>query len=352
MLPVLWIYAALCAGELGEWTVIEETSLQTGQAFLENLNNSRAVLNHDGSFLFFERHTVWHFHKNGSLIRRFGEQGQGPGEFERILGGVLTEDGRYLVYDAMTHMVKIFSDSGVYLAANPIPPIRNLLLLEGRLYGVNLRHMMKHFGAVRKRGAYLADVYNDLKKGAVFYELHLNDRHELAMADEGFFNYTDALIKSWFLWSWHYIQADARHFYIMQAMDNKVRRHDRRSKRYQGGFSAQLKLYEPPPQNLAVPRENQARKKYLDAWSRIYAFEKLDEGFLIGFNAPSVVAADERMRSFQVVDSAGAPVSQPFNTGDVLIGARGRAVFFLHLDDSGERSRYSVKTYRFGAGGR
>ncbi len=73
------------------------------------------------------------FDPEGRLLRTFGREGDGPGEFRRITALGTSIDGAVWAFDSRLRRLSLFSPSGVYLESHRVPQAhRAALVSEGR----------------------------------------------------------------------------------------------------------------------------------------------------------------------------------------------------------------------------
>ncbi len=121
----------------------------------------------DGNFYVTDvtggQHRVLVFNPSGALIREFGKQGTGPGEFMFPNGVAVASDGRIFVANGNLGRVDIFNNAGSFLStfaqgtsAGSVGIPRGLAIQGDRLYVVDTAgHMVQVFSIVREKPTYL-----------------------------------------------------------------------------------------------------------------------------------------------------------------------------------------------------
>ena len=61
--------------------------------------------------------TVTVFEKDGTLVDRWGEQGDGPGQFNRPSGVAIDSDGNVRVVDHLNARIQTYSPDGRYISS-------------------------------------------------------------------------------------------------------------------------------------------------------------------------------------------------------------------------------------------
>ena len=89
----------------------------------------------------FQGRRMFLFDSAGTLVRRIGRQGQGPGEFQQGNGLVALADTGVAILDAQNARVSIFAANGDFRTSFPVPPGFNTLngLISDRSRALYLR---------------------------------------------------------------------------------------------------------------------------------------------------------------------------------------------------------------------
>jgi hypothetical protein len=80
-------------------------------------------VDHAGRFWVFDNDSraIFVFGSDGTLIRRIGREGGGPGEFEQNGGMVLLADGRLAQWDSRNARISFFDSTGSFITSWPVP---------------------------------------------------------------------------------------------------------------------------------------------------------------------------------------------------------------------------------------
>jgi DNA-binding beta-propeller fold protein YncE len=89
------------------------------RAHFANCRPYAVATDHYGNFVITDtaRHSVYVISKSGALVREFGRQGSGDGEFNEPRGVALTSGGDIVVIDSLNSRVQIFDTNGAFLTA-------------------------------------------------------------------------------------------------------------------------------------------------------------------------------------------------------------------------------------------
>jgi 6-bladed beta-propeller len=90
---------------------------------------SQVAVAEDGSMFLFDPQVpqLYRFDATGELIGLIGRQGQGPGEYERDVTGMIVTAGRVIVADADNYRMSAFSLDGAYLESlGPVSGLRSM----------------------------------------------------------------------------------------------------------------------------------------------------------------------------------------------------------------------------------
>ena len=144
---------------------------------------SDMVMDADGRFFLADdrQHTIWVAESSGTISRRLGREGAGPGELMRP-GSVAVFEDKAVVLDTGNNRVSIFSKDGTYLSdfrIAPVLPPAGLMVGSGGRIAVSYVTDKPHFTIYDRAGTQISEIgaLDTTVGGLLIMPMRLNFHH-------------------------------------------------------------------------------------------------------------------------------------------------------------------------------
>ena len=287
--------------------VSRKMTLDTGGRLLLIDLPTSARLARDGSIVIATAHQVWHFNEDGSLMNRFGRNGQGPNEYQFITS-VLWDGSRYWVGDGNTLTTSEIDGRGDFVKKHSYYHYF-LYRLGNETFALNagIRFQKK------ERPAMIVPV--DFRTGKA--------------SGRGFHQLSQEVVDLKYNFTDHFVEADTRHFYVLDQLVPKVKVYDRGSQKQTAEIDLKLPGFvHAPHQFIKDPRKISRRtwRTWWASFSKFTGMAKLDSGFVVAYEVGDPDDEAETQLALCKLDEAGRnPVSIQLPQAYFLGGAGNQA---------------------------
>lgn len=277
----------------------------------------------DGSLILLSKYEAFHFDKEGRLLLSFGGRGDGPGEFQRIVGVVWTGD-KYIALDGRRTDATILNSKGEYLGRN-------------RFMGYGIKQVGDKLFASNYQ-----PILSNQKDGNPLCEVQLSKQNELNFADSCFHEIRKEIFDFHLNFKKFFLTKDKSRYYVMDEFRRDV---TVLNENYQKVGQLGLEIYgyvEPKdPWPRDTPRKQYMRNMYASSWVRM--FEKIKGGFFVSLWMPVQDDADSNQVSNQLVNDDGTSRVTDLTLVGMSIGVHENVIYSVSEDDE---FRYFLHKYK------
>lgn len=317
---------------------IDTFKLDTKGRALIGVRSQACSIYEDQSIVICTKSTLFHFDNNGSLIRRIGQQGQGPNEFVSISTAVWTGKN-YIIADGRTLKTSIIDANGKFLRYKK-KYFNKIISSKGKLfyvYGGVIKQLIK------EKPPFIGEFV--ISDGKMI--VNNNRFHILSDVCVGlFYNYND-----------HFVSIGEEKIFVMDEVGPVIYGYESQGRKKLGEI--RLKL----PHFIHAPKEmpkgfnghngsiaiRTKIENWNDSWSRILGFDWFEGRMYIAYTTPTGIP-DEPIEnivcSYQPKTKKVTAIS--INANDFLGFQKGRA-FSLESNDEWEDSdpEYTVRVLQW-----
>lgn len=287
----------------------EQESFRLDNENLSVFKVHRSSVQSDGSFIMITATKTFHFDSEGRLLRRLGGRGDGPGEFQRIHGAILTGE-RYLVLDDRRIDVSIFDTNGTFLKRNPFK-------------GYNF----KKIGSKLFASSYKPLLEKDPTMNALC-EIKFSENGDVEFGDQCFYLFRKEVFDFHMNFKKILLSNSRDLFYVLDEFRPEVTIYDTSYQRV-GSLTLQIQGYVKPEKPW--PRDTPVKQylRNIRALSWIHLFEKTSKGFFVSLTSPDPNDPDGMLFSNQLLDNQGKNISLMPNIKGQVIGLHGDIVYSI-----------------------
>ncbi len=314
---------------------LETTNLLETTEYLHIVKPSASKTCEDGSILLTTRNNIWHFSRDGKLIRKLGGRGEGPGQFLFIMDAIW--DGRYYwVADGSRLLISRIDPSQVNEANTYYAFFESFVHSDSLFFGVggiNPQHQRK------PSLGWILPIPNDewLKK-----------HNTKNIVDSRFHRLTDEVRNLKMNYTNHYVQVRGENIFVCNEINDKAFVYQRDSWRKLKEISLELFGFQTGPDEFMRPPYTRERLvAFENSFSRIQGFTLLENAMLVAYNGAQGEKSEPVMR-LNKLNLDGRHLGR-YDFDGVFLGGCGRKTFDLLVNRESEKGdpSYHLLTFRW-----
>jgi len=276
----------------------------------------------DGSIIVVNDHQVFHFSQNGSLIRKLGAKGNGPGEFvmayEAFWNGT-----SYLVQDNRRRDLSFFSSSGEFIKREP-KVARHFYFLGNRTLMVDSAMVFKEQPAICPVD--LSHEFTIESAGAPFHAV-IPEIKQLG------YNFSNI-----------FVTLHEGHIYVMDELSAQITCYSTDFQK-RSTIAGQLQGFIEPPTSWPTGLSTKVRRQLIFTFSRIQRLGSVSAGLVVGYYSPHPDDLDDRIKNIAIIDLNGKPIwKTPLRISGDFIGTYKDRIYVLKETDD---LRYEINVIQF-----
>lgn len=315
--------------------------LQNNGMFLSSMDSNRVGFAADGTIIGRTRYQVWHWDKDGRLMRRFCQKGSGPGEVEG-LGEVYWTGKHYWVVDSMSLQSSVFDANGRFLSRKNLY-FRQLIDVGQRLFSVDYSLANQNIGNFppNLQELKLKIVNNQLfveKTGLVFYKITRRQQ--------------DLVMNFKLLW----VVEEGDTFYVVNQVEPKMYIYDRKTREAESkvdllkpfeapSVALEFPRYVPPPKHFTKNRQHRALLEWWRSWSRNNYFGKINDHFVVAFEVPDPDDSEDSLQAVVPFTREGGALAMTSVYKGFVVGQSGNQLVLFREGDSDASFDYYLDYY-------
>lgn len=288
----LWFFAILLLGD-----DFHSISLNAGHDIL--VEDKIAKVQFDGSVLIPGEKRMYHFSKDGGLIRIFRSPKSGNDSFESFTTFVWTGD-KYVLFEPLQGFIKVYDKNGTFMRQNDLY-VRGLYWLDGTLYGQDLEPYSK-----------------DDRQGKPLYVLNLDGNGAISKTERAFYFINPDVFDFRLNMKECFMVKKADQFFVMDVLGRDVTVYDQSYERKRT-FDAELRHYvsREKPWTRGLPWKELIAN--MAGMSRVLNLFATHDGLAVQFTVPDKTATPDGFRlATQVVDHQGGFLRKVSMPGTVI----------------------------------
>ena len=320
----------------------DKIRLQT-QEYLQIVAPSSLTICEDDTLILPTPTAVWHFSlKDGSLIRKFGERGEGKNRYQ-FISAVAWDGTHYWISDGGQLTITVYDPQQSDDKIVKIPYyLENLTYKHGILFGAgdislnlfkgkNPRWVVPHLSVEK------------IRSGQALWENH--DRfHTLSDKIKQLSNnYTN-----------HFIEVEKTkegfRYWVMNEVDPVISIYDDKNFKIVRKIPLELYHFKNGPDKFLAPPFTRIRiLEWENQWSRISGFGFIGDAVVVAYNTPASTKERDKNMMFHLVSRDGAfiPDSQMAFQGH-FIGAKDNRIFTLREEsDEFDNPKFFIQIFNY-----
>lgn len=315
--------------------------LQTNGMFVSSMDSNRVAFAKDGTIIGRAKYQIWHWDKDGRLIRRFCQKGSGPGEVEG-LGEVYWTGKFYWVIDSLSLQSTVFDANGRYLSRKNLY-FRQLINVGEQVFAVDYSQANQNIGNHPRN---LQEIRfrldnNQLmveKTGLLFYKLTTRQQ--------------DMVMNFKLLW----VVQEGDTYFVVNQLEPRMYVYDRKTrdaeakidalKPFEAPFvSIEFPQYAPPPKHFTKNRQQRALLDWWNSWSRINYFGKINDHFVLAFEVPDPKDTEDMLQGIVPFTREGGALAMTTLYRGFVIGQTNGKIVLFREGDADETFDYYLDYY-------
>lgn len=312
--------------------------------YINVVDASRIQIAEDGTIIALTPYTLWHWNLDGTLIRKLGQKGQGPGEFVFLLEAHW-DGSHYWLMDGLNRMSSFYDADGNFLFRKPF--------FYRQFIPVGERMFVADYSGVLSYSDLLPPVLQEIQYTITENDINvqtLGQKFRKVTAQQR--NYEFNFKKMWIATDQDALLVVDQLQPVMQVYSPDVLAMEAHTQ-VENPFEPPLR-YIKAPRWVSIPEQfpkkgslnqNEFRHWWL-TWSRVTHFSNYGDDLLFAFETDS---EDASMRSMQMIfriDKNGVPVGEPLETYGYLVGAWNDLVYIFLEVESPEGFAYKLEAYK------
>ena len=325
-------------------TPVLEIRLDNKGQFLSRGRPNDVVLERDGTILGFTKYHLWHWNQDGSLIRKIGGKGEGPGEFLGVSQALWTGE-YYWVIDGNTLTSSIFDKQGRFLYKQNLY-FRQFVRTHNRLFKVDFSKFDYH------RKSYPPTLYE------INYAID-DEKLEANPTDLFFKKITERQMNLGNNMKLAWMVEEQGRFLVVDQLEPKIRVYDAANiateknanlyKPFEGmAIPIQARKWvEPPPSFKTRHKDRRSFVSWWQSWSRVTYFGKLGNHLVIAYEIPDPKDSQEALQVLQPIDRQGKAIGDHYIVPGLCIGSQEDQLFVFVEGNDPDLFEYFIRIYKF-----
>ena len=321
---------------------VVEITLDNQGMYWPLIGYNRASIAADGTFLILSQYYLWHLNGNGSLIRRLGGKGEGPGEFGLLIDALW--DGQYYwVLDANYRMSTLYNGQGRFLSKSPIY-FRQLVRAHDHLFGLdisgfdpwrtNYPPVLQEIGFRVEDQELLVEPKEDRFRKVTPRQLEFKFNFKLLwmVQKNGTYMVMDQLEPKIFLYDHEAIYRER-----LTQIDEPY------TPPY---LPVQLRRWVEPPTGFQRNIGTQdIYRKWWCSWSRVTFFCEWDDHFFVAYEIPDPEDDESTIQVMQKIAVDGRAIGPAVEVKGFVAGVKNGTAFVLFEDEFSDEFTYYFRGY-------